>query len=273
MNSRFIVGSIVALFFIASYPNAVHPAPATASPRPSVSAPPPVTDVTSKPKQQPVSNVAGAMTPCANYCNKERGVMIEQKLGAGGCTPTAVSSCFPYRCNYQGTLCNASCTGNSQCDVPNAYCDQAIGKCVAGNNCPSKCEGDNKSDYIPIAMMPNSNACKRDSTTSCYPYTCDPQKGACRYNCASDEQCAAGAMCNTVKGSCVPAVAHCDKKQPNILVLPDGTRTDCYPYLCKGNTCPKNCNSAADCFYDPDPQKSFVCDTQGSRACVPTMQN
>ncbi|MCE5211690.1 MAG: hypothetical protein LLG40_09055 [Deltaproteobacteria bacterium] len=260
MNKRFRFEYIAAIFLMVSLSGITHAAQSTVGARAVNTNPAQSTSVTTKPLQQPVTNQATSMKPCANYC--EKGMMVQQQLAPGGCKQTSSYSCFPYTCNYQGTLCHTSCSGNVQCATPNAYCNMATKQCVAGNNCPSKCEGDNTVGYIPTSMMPNSSTCKKDKTTSCFPYSCDPQSGSCRNNCTSDQQCAAGAMCSETK-SCVPAYNHCDKNNPNYLILVDRSKVACDPYLCRGNACLTNCDKAADCI------EGFVCDTGYSRTCVP----
>lgn len=258
-NKRFLF-ELGSLLLIVSFSCTVHAAQSTVGLRTTNTNPVQSTDVTAKPTmQQPSPAQASSLTPCANYCDKTKGVMIEQKLTTGGCKQTAVNSCFPYTCNYQGTLCNSSCTSNAQCATPNAYCNKATNQCVAGNNCPSKCDGDNKMDYVPTS----SNICIKNKTTSCFPYGCDLQSAACRNNCTSDQQCATGAMCDTEKKSCVPAYNHCDKANPNYLILVDRTKVACDPYLCKGDACLRNCDYATDCI------KGYVCDTMAGRACIP----
>jgi hypothetical protein len=259
-NKRFLYG-LVSSVLVVSFCGMVYAAQPAASTRTTNTNTLQPAGVTTKPTQPTVTNVGGSMTPCSNYCDK--GMMVEQKVGAGGCKQISTSSCFPYTCNYQGTLCHSSCTGNVQCATPNAYCNMTTKQCMAGNNCPSKCEGDNKVEYVPSAMMPNSSTCKKDKTSSCYPYNCDPQTGACRNNCSADQQCATGAMCDTGKKSCVPAYNHCDKDNPNYLILVDRTKVQCNPYMCRGNACLTNCDVSTDCI------KGFVCDTMAGRACIP----
>jgi hypothetical protein len=271
-NKSFLFVLVVSLLLIVSLSGVLYAAQQAVRSTAGAIKPAQPTSVTTKPLQQPVAVQNSSLQACANVC--EKGMMIQKKMVSGNCKEVSTSSCFPYTCNYQGTLCHDSCTGNVQCATPNAYCKQATKQCLAGNNCPSKCEIDNKVEYIPTSMMPNSDTCKKDKTTSCFPYSCDPQSGACRYNCTSDQQCATGAMCNVASKSCVPAVAHCDKDHRNILVLPDSTKIACDPYMCKGNVCLTNCDSAEDCvavYIDgkPDTSKTFVCDTTTGRICVP----
>ena len=264
-NMKLIFNDTVAIWMIIFLLSGLaYAAQPVAGSRTTTAMPAQPTGITTKPAQQPVTNVGGSMTPCANYCDKVNNKKIEQKPGVGGCQQTKSTDCFPYKCNYQGTDCIFSCTGNAQCAIPNAYCNQAMGKCIPGNNCKSKCEGDNKAEYLPTAMLPNSVDCKKDKITSCFPYSCDPQSGTCRYNCTSDQQCANGAMCSDTK-SCVPAYNHCDKDYPNILILADRTKVDCAPYLCRGGVCLTSCTkTAGDCI------PGYVCDTYyGIGPCIP----
>lgn len=257
MKKQGFLAVFVSLLGISTFCSTVYAATLTATPRAADTNVLQPSKATVKPPQ-PLANQAASVPVCANHC--ENGMMIEQKLVSGVCKRTSVRSCFPYKCTYQGTLCHSSCTGNAQC-ATGAYCNQSTGQCVSGNNCPSKCEGDNKVDYLPSSMLPGSNTCKRDKTTSCFPYSCDPQTGRCRYNCTADGQCAVGAMCNTAAKSCVPATDRCDKVNTNILILADGTKVNCDPYICKGNACMSTCDSSYECI------KGYVCDTM-YRYCI-----
>jgi hypothetical protein len=192
---------------------------------------------------------------CPNVC--ESGMMIQQKLDSGTCKPASVASCFPFRCNGERTLCDTSCKQSSEC-ATGAYCDMAIKQCVAGNNCPSKCSGDMMVEYIRKGMM-----CVQNRITSCFPYGCDQQAGTCGYACMSDQQCAPGAMCSAATKSCVPAFSRCDKDEAKLLVLPDGTKTACDPYMCRGNSCMTNCAVSTDCA------PGFVCDSLVGRCIKP----
>ncbi len=227
--------------------------------------------VSAKPLQQKVNASDSSITPCASYCDTKTQTMIEQKLVGSACKQTGYP-CFPYTCNYEGTSCYTSCTGNFQCAIPSAYCDQSLSKCTAGNNCPSKCEGDVRADYIPMSGPPKSDLCRKDKTTPCAPYGCNPQTGFCRSSCTSDVQCSAGSMC-TDKNVCVPAYAHCDNVKANILILPDGSRVDCNPYKCKGGACLTHCSSVDDCVTERDqngrpvPGRCFLCDSQQGSLC------
>src|SRR5262249_53215401 len=75
--------------------------------------------------------------------------------------------------------------------------------------------------------------------------------------CSSDDDCADKFRCDSAKKDCVPldtTVCSADgKTQSN----PDGTVTECAPYICSGTTCKDACTSVDDC------QSPNVCDTDG----------
>lgn len=125
---------------------------------------------------------------CAYPANASCGVpacegtdAVEKKCdGAGACGDVA-TSCVPFIC--QGNACTSVCSSNSDC-VPSARCLEA--QCTPRTQ--PLCE-----QGLLVAI---------DGTaTSCAPFVCDENSGACLTACTTDDDCD-GSVCRS--GDCIP---------------------------------------------------------------------
>jgi hypothetical protein len=146
--------------------------------------------------------------------------------GHGTCPTTPASD---------GSVC-----GERRCDgKARATCDGY----VKGNTCRSATCVDGAS--TSSAVCDGAGACSKPTSTTCSPFICTA--GACRTDCATDDDCAGGYHCisHTCKG-----LATCG--DATTVVALDGSKRDCAPYLCvldatEGATCGAHCGSNAEC--------------------------
>ena len=121
---------------------------------------------------------------------------------------------------------------------------------------PQSCTG----DIVTGASSCNgAGACITPASTPCAPYGCDGDK--CGTTCTTDPQCAAGYVCRA--GKCAPKSGGDCTPDGLASIAPDGTKTNCTVYKCKGTTCGTSCGDTNDCL------AGYNCNTD-SHTCVAT---
>jgi hypothetical protein len=127
-------------------------------------------------------------TTCGAGCS---GGSVAQCDGAGACrAPKACAGDFA--CDGS-TACRTSCTNNAECR--DGYtCDATTNKCIP--KVTATCSAD-RSTSIPVDAPSSAHPCA--------PYLCGTD-GSCLKNCATTDDCAAGATCDVSGGLgvCVP---------------------------------------------------------------------
>jgi hypothetical protein len=106
--------------------------------------------------------------------------------GAGACPDAITTSCDGYRCNDDGLTCLALCGKDADC--VDGYA------CVAG-----KCTKRTASCASDGASVIGADGTHQD----CAPFRC--QAGACLWQCATSDDCAAGLTCDVASKQCVAA--------------------------------------------------------------------
>ncbi|XXX77104.1 kelch repeat-containing protein [Sorangium sp. So ce134] len=116
---------------------------------------------------------------------------------------TAASACFSTDVCVDGICCDAPCPCGT-CSAPGAEgrCSESGIPAKVGSICaPSRCDGDLDS-FEPARCTLESSACPAQVSVGCVAYRCDPQSGACKQSCASNDDCAPRFVCN-LRGHCV----------------------------------------------------------------------
>ncbi|MEZ4395006.1 MAG: nidogen-like domain-containing protein [Polyangiales bacterium] len=113
---------------------------------------------------------------------------------AGTCTAvTGAPTGGRMACAGAGSTCGGTCNGTNRaaCTYPGSSTQCGAGSCTAGSaTAASTCNG--------------SGMCAAGATAACAPYVCGMT--ACRTDCATDMDCAAGNYCNAMN-RCVPRQA------------------------------------------------------------------
>jgi MYXO-CTERM domain-containing protein len=166
-------------------------------------------------------------SPCTGQCES-----CAETGSVGQCKPRAGAPKAP----------KAACAGTGACV---GQCDGANpNACVlpgASTQCSaSSCTGDS---LTPPGTCDSSGGCSVGVPKSCAPYACSD--GACKSTCASDGDCAAGAICDTNKGLCAVSGATCT--DAFTVKLPNGQTQSCSPYKCVGGACQQQCVDGNDC--------------------------
>lgn len=233
---------------------------------------------------------------CVEHAYCSGGSCVEKKDLGVQCSTSA--ECGAGFC-VDGVCCNGPCDQTCEaCDVANAagYCVPVSGAPHGDRErCPSAPEGEpcrtrscdgvireSCEGFVGPSVMCREPACADGLATlaavcdgkgncaeteqlKCEPFVCDGVSKACAVKCTSDAGCAPKFQCDTTVGDCVPRTgASCDGAHS--LISPDGTVTDCSPYICEGATCKPSCSSVLDCV------APNICD-ELSRACVPAAPN
>lgn len=219
------------------------------------------------------SSPCGADTDCQSdhYC--AGGVCVAKSNNGAACS--AANVCKSGFC-VDGLCCDSPCTGQCQaCAEVGSYgqCKVVSGEprasrppCTgaAGDSCKGVCDGANPTACTypasgtacknasctgdvaqPAGACDGAGLCAVPATQNCAPYTCNAQALACATTCASDTDCAQGAICNTSTGKCAAASATC--KDTTTVQLPNGQTEACIPYRCVGGACQQQCSSGSDC--------------------------
>jgi MYXO-CTERM domain-containing protein len=169
---------------------------------------------------------AGACESClGNQTGKTDGQCAP--ITTGG-SPRSASGCKP-----SGGVCGADgkCDGAGSCRVA----------APEGTSCGSACEDGSQQ----LRECDGFGTCATQSVMSCLPYGCVPGGNTCASKCSSNDDCAAGAVCNRDTGECAVSDATC--KGPTTVLSPDGSETDCKPYRCAAGVCRDTCSTSNDC--------------------------
>ncbi|RLB60456.1 MAG: hypothetical protein DRI90_13705, partial [Deltaproteobacteria bacterium] len=141
--------------------------------------------------------------------------------GSGTCQPGATSSCSPYACDQNGTVCLTSCTGTSDCEGTNI--------CIS-----TVCQ----------PPLPDGDPCTTDA--HCNSGICQDDDGVCcNVDCLGQcESCLTGDTGGTT-GTCAAVTAGTDPAVECAAATgpcgPDGTG-------CNGSPTDPHCNGApCDC--------------------------
>ena len=139
----------------------------------------------------------------------------------GKCTPASPTG----PCDYDG-----NCDGKGKCTYASSTTACGLPSCSANGASVKKCDG--------------YGACQ-ESSTPCTPYACDSSTKACKSQCTTSADCAAGAVCDPQKKECATAGSTC--KDTTTEKLPDSTEHSCVPYTCEGTACRTSCDTSANC--------------------------
>lgn len=171
-----------------------------------------------------------ACSGACESCLAERNGLTDGQCGAieAGGSPKVASAC-----TQSGGVCGADgkCDGEGSCRsaAPSGIaCGSA---CTEGSEQTRECDG--------------FGACATVSVASCLPYRCVPGGQTCASKCSADADCAAGAVCNRDTKECAVTDATC--RDTSTVLSPDGSETDCSPYLCAAGVCRDTCSTSNDC--------------------------
>lgn len=188
-----------------------------------------------------------------------------------------------------GVCCNESCSGQCEaCDVADkpGVCTAVSGEphgarppCNPGDHaaCGASCDGGRRdgckfpdqgtpceaascsADAVlsPAQACDGAGSCALKKTQICYPFACNEADSSCAETCQSNDDCAAGAVCDTTKQQCAPSEAVCGSS--STLLRADGSQQACSPYVCEAGECRRDCRRNADCL------EGFSCEDE---SCV-----
>lgn len=127
-------------------------------------------------------------TACTGQCE-----VCNASASRGTCTPvTGAPPAGHMPCSGTGTACGGTCNGvnGATCTYPGTATQCGTGSCSAGTViAPSVCNG--------------MGACTPGASAMCAPYVCGTT--ACRTDCTTNANCAAGNYCNAMM-HCVPLI-------------------------------------------------------------------
>jgi hypothetical protein len=214
-----------------------------------------------------------------HYCDHAR-AECTPKLADGAACANA-SECRSEHC-VDGVCCDQDCDG--ACEACRfSETDPKAGQCRAIEGTPpphrKPCDGEapcagtckapdrDKCTYPGVATECGKRSCRGnvetlprgcdgagrcapEETKSCGTYTCDEPASTCKIRCATNADCASGAICNPDKGECAVSGARCRGKF--VVVNPDGSVQSCKG-ACNNGVCTSTCAKNADCA------SGFVC--------------
>ena len=167
--------------------------------------------------------------PCES-CLAQRNGLADGQCGPieAGRAPKRASAC-----PQAGEVCGADgkCDGDGSCRVA----------APEGTNCGTACtEGSEQ-----IRACDGFGQCATTNVESCLPYDCVPGGTTCASRCATNADCAAGAVCDRDAGECAVSDATC--KDGFTVLTPEGQEHDCAPYRCVAGACRDACSTSNDC--------------------------
>jgi MYXO-CTERM domain-containing protein len=140
----------------------------------------------------------------------------------------------------------AKCNGNPNAPACQGYCNGTERQCFypgTSTICGSACVSAVQTPYA----CNNNGECIAQTPTPCDPYACDSVTKKCKENgCATDDDCAKGARCDTTAKQCVQASAMC--AGPFSIKAANGSEQSCKGYLClDGSGCRDTCDKPNEC--------------------------
>jgi hypothetical protein len=128
----------------------------------------------------------------------------------------------------------------------------AIATTTPGLLCSTGCP----STSMLLLFVNSEGRCSVPVRFSCFPYRCEPAARACKTDCVSSGDCAAGAVCNLATAECAPIGYQC--KDAFTVQASDGTSSSCSPYRCVAGACQSTCSGNLDCA-DPSKCSNGLC--------------
>jgi len=168
-------------------------------------------------------------------------------------------TCSPVRGAPHGTRTACSSDDPSSACAARACDGTETASCAGHVGSNVECRASSCKDGVetPRAGCDGEGKCIAAAPKPCGGYQCNATGGACRTECTSASDCAAGYVCR--KGACVAQTATCSDDGAS-LVSTDKTTVACSPYACRDDACLTACTTSADCA------AGFACD--GAK-CVP----
>ena len=217
--------------------------------------------------------------PSASYCAPGGDCVARQAQGSS-CTGNA--QCLSGAC-FDGVCCASACNGTCEwcgdtsqpgvCVVVSAAKQpegQGKAPCSGTGPCAGACDGQRRdgctypgastvcepgrclADWsVPSSTCDQTGGCTVATTQPqpCGDYTCGATGDAgtgCKTTCTSDQDCRAGAVCNTSTGGCSASGVTCDGAYS--VKSPGGTVTPCPGgYRCTAGQCQAACSAPTDC--------------------------
>jgi hypothetical protein len=173
-------------------------------------------------------------TACEGACYSCLGSGHTQTGSGNGVCQRADSGSNPrVGCQSSGTPCGLT-----------GVCD-ALGACAFANSGATCQEAacTSASSSVDVSLCDGTGKCVTPEETPCGPYVC--QKGACAKPCSSNAECDSAAGFYCFSGACVRG-ARCSEDSKS--AYDDrGNQSDCFPMLCQGVACLRQCSVTADC--------------------------
>jgi hypothetical protein len=179
--------------------------------------------------------------PCAGQCEA-----CNVAAGEGTCVPVVGQPVGTRRVCAPGDA-QRPC-GAAQCDgTVRASCEGYVGPAVSCGE--ASCAN---GQAQATGSCDGKGGCRMSPPSACGTFACNGN--VCGVTCKVNGDCMPGNKCDPTTGKCVSG-ASCDGQ--HTVTSPNGTQTDCAPYICEGSTCKTSCGAVTDCA-DP-----FVCDPAG----------
>lgn len=121
-------------------------------------------------------------------------------IARGQLCPDPAAVCLFGDVCVDGICCDAPCPCGACSSA--GHCGPGGSPVKAGSECaPPRCDGETHS-LLPALCTAASSTCPEQERVACIAYRCDPERGTCRSECASLDDCALGFVCN-LRGHCV----------------------------------------------------------------------
>lgn len=174
--------------------------------------------------------------------------------------------------------CNACTAADKQDGGPDGVCGHRLAGAIIKKGCLGKqvvirteCDGKGNAESLFVVEC-GEYACVEGvclpscmANADCAQFAwCDTEAHTCKEKqmpgspCAEDEACMMG---NCAEGVCITGTMDVCAPDGRFMISPDGSTTDCAPYICKGERCVPQCVSIDDC------SEGNVCDPSGD--CIP----
>jgi hypothetical protein len=189
---------------------------------------------------QSAASVAAAAVQVTAATSAATPSTLVRRDGAGGLAAALVSaSGFRLPTGAAaGRVLTSDATGNAawtavSCPAPPAVPPSGL--------CGSTCVAE---DVTRLTFRDAAGNCTLQVDLPCEPFTCDAGTGTCENTCSSNAECATGSTC-AANGQCTSAPARC--ADAVTAQGPDGTLTDCLPFVCQSGQCRSHCLSNGEC--------------------------